>query len=176
MVVAELANLEIAMSDLGKVVVLDHVEAERHAMQDLEAEQVIVGYAEETSHQEELPDHVDQIQQLDERVQDDEVVAEPFARPEEKKTEELLHTILEPAAISLVAVLGSYERLYVAFQKLDQLLALCVLFHRLEFDRRVHKVDDLNAALVIQRSPLPYILETVNNCTFFTGEYSKISL
>lgn len=113
MIVAKLSDLEVAMSHFGKVMILDHVETERHAMQDLEAKQMIIANAKQTSHEKELTDDVDQVEQLDERVQYDEVVAESLACPEQKIAEKFLHAILESETIPLVAVLGLNERFYV---------------------------------------------------------------
>lgn len=62
MIISEFSNLEITMSDLGKVVILDHVEAKRHTMQDLKSEQMIVVDAEQLGHEKQLADHVDQVE------------------------------------------------------------------------------------------------------------------
>lgn len=50
MIISKLSYLKIAMCDLWKVMIFDHVEAESHAMQDFESKQVIVTNAEQTSH------------------------------------------------------------------------------------------------------------------------------
>ena len=45
-------DLKVAMSDFGKVVIADHVNTARHPIKYLEAEHVIVFYAEQTCEQE----------------------------------------------------------------------------------------------------------------------------
>ena len=153
-IAAELAYLEVAVSDLGKVVVADHVEAVGHALENLEAEQVVVLDAEQLGHEEELAEHVGQVDELAEYVEYDEVVAEALAGPEEHEAERALALVAESGALARhVALLGLDELVDVTGEEVEQLLALRVLLHRLVLHGRVHVVDDLDAALVVERTP-----------------------
>ena len=79
--VAHLAYLEVAEGDARKVTQLVPLLATQQHADDLDAERVVVVANERVEH-EQLTHRVGQPQRLHEHVQDDEVVAEPLARPE----------------------------------------------------------------------------------------------
>ena len=83
MIISELFDFKITMSDFGKVTVLHHVHSARHSIQNLEPEQVIVIDAQKLGHQKQLTEYVAQIKNFAEYVKNDEVVAESFARPKQ---------------------------------------------------------------------------------------------
>ncbi len=63
------------MAHLGEVMVGHEVDAFAHAAEDLEAQVVVVADAEQLAHEEQLTDHVRQVQELACCIQDKQVVA-----------------------------------------------------------------------------------------------------
>ena len=114
---------------------------------------MIVVYAQELRHEKELADNVRQVDELAEEVENDKVVAEAFACPEEKEAEPAANVVVDAVLVAPVVLFGLDEGADVAGEELHEFLALGELLNGFVFYGRVHVVVDLDAAFVVQRSP-----------------------
>uniref|UniRef100_A0A1I8HLJ6 HMG box domain-containing protein n=1 Tax=Macrostomum lignano TaxID=282301 RepID=A0A1I8HLJ6_9PLAT len=120
MAVANDADIEVAQGHPGEVAAVPPVVIVPQVAQDAEPIKVVIG-AEETVEQEELPDNVSDVQQLDNDVHVDEVAAVGCSANEEIPDEHLLQIVEEAGLLSDLLLDGGSK---VPGQLLDLVLAL----------------------------------------------------